>query len=302
MWLILGLCSALLLGTYDVCKKVSLQDNAVIPVLLVSIMVSSVLLCPLLVVSRLWPESLAGTLLYVPQVDWRAHLFILLKSVIVLGSWICSYFALKHLPITLASPISATRPAWTVLGALLIFGERLNGYQWAGVVIALVSFYLFSVAGRREGISFGHNKWFWFLIAGTLLGAVSGLYDKYLMREFDRMAVQVYYTFYQAAIMAVITWVLWWPVRGRSTPFRFRWSILLISMFLVAADFFYFYALSLPGSLISVLSTVRRLGVVVPFVYGAAVMHDRQVRLKLICLSGVLLGMFFLFLGSYEGL
>lgn len=298
MWLLLGLCSALMLGSYDVCKKVSLQGNAVIPVLLTSVVFSSLLLLPLLLLSRLQPGWLSDTPFLVPQVDARTHLFILLKSVIVLTSWIFSYFALKHLPITIATPVSATRPAWTVMGALLLFGEQLNGYQFAGIVVALFSFYMFSVAGRREGISFTHNRWFWYLILGTLTGALSGLYDKYLMREFDHMAVQVYYTFYQALIMAVITLLLWYPGRKSSTPFQFRWTILLISVFLVASDFFYFYALTMPDSLISVLSTVRRLGVVVPFLYGVVVLHDKNVKLKAVCLSGVLLGMFFLFLGS----
>lgn len=298
MWLIFGLCSALLLGSYDVCKKVSVQNNAVIPVLLTSIVISSVLLLPLLLISRIQPAWLDNSAFFVPQVDFRTHMFILLKSVIVLTSWIFSFFALKHLPITLASPISATRPAWTVLGALLIFGEQLNVYQIIGIIIALFSFFMFSVAGKKEGISFKTNKWFWFLILATLAGAISGLYDKYLMRQFDHMAVQVYYTFYQAVIMAVITVFLWYPVRKNTTPFQFRWSIVLISIFLVSSDFFYFYALTFSDALISVLSTTRRLGVIVPFLYGVIVMHDKNVKLKAMCLSGVLLGMFFLFLGS----
>ncbi len=298
MWLILGFCSALLLGCYDVSKKVSLQDNAVIPVLLSSIVISSIILLPLLIVSQFQPALLQDTAFFVPKVDFHTHLYILLKSVIVLTSWIFSYFALKHLPITIASPVAATRPAWTVLGALIIFGERLNIYQFAGIVIALFSFFMFSVAGKKEGILFKTNKWFWFLIAATLTGAVSGLYDKYLMRQFDHMAVQVYYTIYQAVIMIIITLFLWYPTRNKTTPFKFRWTIILISVFLVSSDFFYFYALTMPGSLISVLSTIRRFGVIVPFLYGVVVLRDKNVKLKLICLTGVLLGMIFLFLGS----
>jgi len=111
------------------------------------------------------------------------------------------------------------------------------------------------------------------------------------------MAVQVYYTFYQAIVMALITLFLWYPTRKKTTPFQFRWSIVLISIFLVSSDFLYFYALTFSDSLISVLSTIRRLGVVVPFLYGVIVMRDKNVKLKVICLFGVLLGMFFLFLG-----
>jgi len=298
MWILLGLASALLLGVYDVCKKISLQGNAVIPVLFASVTVSSVILLPFLLVSTFSPHLLQGSIFFVPQVDLRTHLFIVLKAVIVLTSWLFAYFAVKHLPISLASPIKATQPMWTVLGAFLIFGETLNGYQAAGVGLTLFSFFMFSVVGKKEGISFKTNKWFWFIVLATLTGAVSGLYDKYLLKQFNPMAVQAYYTFYQAIIMAFITWFLWVPTKGNTTAFQFRWSIVFISVFLVSADFLYFYALTLPDSLISVLSTIRRAGVIVPFLYGAMVMHDKNVKLKVIDLIGVLIGMFLLYLGS----
>ena len=298
MWLALGLLSALLLGIYDVSKKVSLQGNAVIPVLFSSILFSCSILLPFLVISNVKPELLQDTPFFVPVVDFRTHMFLVLKAVIVLSSWLFAYFAMKHLPITLASPIKATQPVWVVLGGVLIFGEKLSGFQIAGVAITLVSFFMFSFAGKKEGFSIGSNKWIWFIILATLTGAISGLYDKYLLREFNSMAVQTYYTFYQAIIMGAITLFLWYPTRKKTTPFEFRWSIAFISLFLVTADFAYFYALSIPESLISVVSTVRRAGVIVPFLYGAIIMHDKNLKLKIIDMLGVILGMIFLFLGS----
>jgi transporter family protein len=234
----------------------------------------------------------------VPVVDFETHLYLILKAVIVLSSWLFAYFAMKHLPITLASPIKATQPVWVVLGGVLIFGEKLNGYQIAGVVVTLISFFMFSFAGKKEGFSLRSNKWIWFIILATLTGAVSGLYDKYLLHRFDHMAVQTYYTFYQAIIMGLITLFLWVPTRHKTTPFQFRWSIAFISVFLVTADFAYFYALTMPDSLISVVSTMRRAGVVVPFLYGAFVMRDKNLKLKVIDMIGVILGMVLLFLGS----
>jgi len=298
MWLILALFSALFLGVYDVFKKVSLQNNAVIPVIFTSVLFSSLIMVPFIIISSFAPNLLQGALFFVPTVDLETHLFLVLKAVIVLISWLFAYFAMKHLPISLASPIKATQPMWTVLGAVLIFGERLNIYQAAGIGITLLSFFMFSVIGKKEGISFTNNKWFWFIILATLTGALSGLYDKYLMNQFNAMAVQTYYTLYQGIIMAFITLFLWAPTRKTTTPFQFRWSIAFISIFLVTADFIYFYALSLPDSLISVVSTIRRAGVVVPFIYGAFFMQDKNIKYKVIDLLGVLLGMFLLFLGS----
>lgn len=298
MWLILAFVSAILLGSYEVFKKVSLDKNAVIPVIFVSILFSCLTLLPFLVLSEFFPDALKGSIFFVPQVDFHAHMLFVIKAVIVLTSWLFAYFALKHLPLSLASPIKATQPVWTVVGAMLIFNEKLNGYQIAGVAITLISFYMFSVVGKKEGISFRTNKWFWFIVMATLTGALSGLYDKYLMNRYDAMSVQVYYTFYQAAIMGLITLFLWAPTRRKTTPFKFKWAIFWISFFLVTADFVYFYALTLPDSMISVVSTIRRSGVIVPFLYGAIALHDKNIRLKLIDLIGVLIGMFLLYMGS----
>lgn len=298
MWLILALISALLLGIYDVSKKVSVQGNAVIPVLLSSVLISSGILFPFLLISFVFPERLEGTPFFVPKVDLYTHGLLVVKAVIVLTSWLFAYFAMKHLPITLASPIKATQPVWVVVGGVLLFGEKLNGYQWAGVLVTLVSFFMFSFAGKKEGFSLRSNKWILFIILATLTGAVSGLYDKYLLHRFDHMAVQTYYTFYQAVIMGLITLFLWYPGRRNTTPFQFRWSIVMISVFLVAADFAYFYALTMPDSLISVVSTIRRAGVVVPFLYGALIMGDKHLKMKAIDMVGVVIGMLLLFLGN----
>jgi transporter family protein len=244
MWLILAFTSALLLGTYEVFKKVSLGKNAVIPVIFISILFSCVTLLPFLVISEFFPALLQDSIFFVPRVDLHAHFLVILKAAIVLTSWLFAYCALKHLPLSLASPIKATQPVGVVLGAVIIFGEKLNVYQTIGIGITLVSFFLFSYAGKKEGISFRTNKWFWFIVLATLTGAMSGLYDKYLMTRYDVMSVQVYYTFYHAIIMGIITLFLWAPTRKKTTPFRFKWAIFWISFFLVTADFVYFYALT----------------------------------------------------------
>ena len=87
-----------------------------------------------------------------PDAGWEVHKFILVKSLIVLSSWTFGYFGMKHLPLTIVGPINATRPVMTLVGALLIFGERLNVYQWGiGVLLAIGSFFLLSRSGKKGG-------------------------------------------------------------------------------------------------------------------------------------------------------
>lgn len=299
MWLILAFISAALLGIYDIFKKTALKNNAVIPVLFLNTMFCSLLFLPMIIASRIAPETMQQTMFYVPQVPIGQHLYVMLKAIIVLTSWILAYFAIKHLPITIASPIKASQPVLTLLGAMLIFGEQLNAYQWIGVTLAISSFLMLSWSGKSEGINFKHNKWILFIVLATIAGAASGLYDKYLMTHgFDRMTVQVWYTYYQMALMALVLMFMWYPNRKNTTPFRWTPAILMVSLFLVAADFIYFYALSFPDSMISVVSMSRRSGVVVAFIGGALFFKEKNIRKKSIDLALVLLGMYFLYLGS----
>ena len=304
VWLLIAFLSAALLGFYDVFKKQALQNNAVIPVLFLNTLFSSFIFLPFIVLSST-TFLLNDTPFYVASVGWQTHRYILLKSVIVLSSWVFGYFGMKHLPLTIVGPINATRPVLVLMGAMLIFGERLNLLQWVGVLLAIASFFLLSRSGKREGIDFKHNRWIYAIVLAALLGACSGLYDKYLMAPveaggvgLDRMAVQSWYNLYQCVMMGVVLLLVWFPSRRHTTPFRPHWAILCISVFLSAADFVYFYALSQPGAMVSVVSMVRRGSVIVSFMFGALLFREKNLKNKAIDLLLVLLGMLFLYLGS----
>lgn len=298
MWLLLAFLSAALLGFYDAFKKESLRDNAVLPVLFLNTVFSSLVFLPFILLSFWAPDVLSGTMFDMPVAGWEAHKYILLKSFIVLSSWIFGYFGMKHLPLTIVGPINATRPVMVLIGALLVFGERLNLYQWIGVLLAVLSFFMLSRSGKKEGIDFKHNKWILFIVLAAVTGAISGLYDKYLMTRLHPMLVQSWYNVYQVFIMCPIILLLWYPQRKTSTPFRWEWTIVGISLFLCAADFVYFYALSYEDSMVSIVSMVRRGSVVVSFLFGALFFHEKNLKSKAVDLILVLIGMFFLYLGS----
>lgn len=304
MWLLLAFLSATLLGFYDSFKKKALQGNAVIPVLFLNTVFSSLIFIPFIVLSYT-STSLDNSIFHVGSGGWEVHKYIILKSCIVLSSWLAGYFGMKHLPLTIVGPINATRPVMVLVGALLVFGEQLNLYQWIGVILAVVSFLLLSRSGKKEGIDFRHDKWIYCIVIAAVLGAVSGLYDKYLMASpanggvgLDKMMVQSWYNIYQMAMMGIMLVVLWMPTRRKTTPFRWDWTIIGISVFLSAADFVYFYSLSLDGAMISIVSMIRRGSVIVSFLFGVAVFHEKNLKSKFVDLAFVLVGMIFLYLGS----
>ena len=315
MWGGLAFVSALCLGGYDISKKIALRDRRVVDVLTCSILISSLILSLPLILSRLCPEWMTGTAFYVPHMDAQAHLLTLLKSCIVLSSWVFAYISLKHLPLSVVSPMQATRPMWTLIGALLIFGERLNAWQWAGVILALGSIFVFSFHGKSSrSLPATDNRYYICLALAILIGSCSGLYDKFMMRRYDHNAVQVYYTFYQAAMMLVVWGIDRFAHRAKADAlnqqghnerlsFDLRFStgwlpILLISVFLVISDNVYMLALRDPDSLIAVVSTIRRGGAVIGFAYGLIFLHEQEPRKKIACMAGIMAGLVCLALGS----
>lgn len=304
MWLLLAFLSAAFLGVYDSLKKKALKDNAVIPILFLNTLFSSFIFLPFIVLSA-GSDVLDGSIFLVGSGGWEVHRYIVLKAVIVLSSWVLGYFGMKHLPLTIVGPINATRPVMVLVGALLVFGERLNVWQWTGVLLAVASFLLLSRSGKKEGIDFKHDHWIYMIVGAAALGAVSGLYDKYLMAPvsqggvgLDRMMVQSWYNIYQCFMMFAMLMLLWWPKRHHTTPFHWDWAIIGVSLFLSTADFVYFYSLSLPDALISVVSMIRRGSVIVSFLCGAMFFHEKNLRAKAVDLALVLLGMIFLYIGS----
>ncbi|MEM7601050.1 MAG: EamA family transporter, partial [Verrucomicrobiota bacterium] len=204
------------------------------------------------------------------------HVYLFGKGALVSGSWIFGYFALKHLPITIAGPIRSTAPIWTILFAVLLMGEMPDGWQWAGVVTILAAFYAFSLLGKAEGIEFHRDKWVYFLIVATVLGAFSALYDKFLLQTIGiRVAtLQFWFSIYLVVVMTPFVLVWRFGMKAR-TAFEWRWMIPIVGIGLLVADAFYFLAIAQEDALISVISPLRRTSVIVGFIGGILILGER---------------------------
>jgi transporter family protein len=294
MWIYFGLISAIFLGCYDVVKKASLNRNAVIPVLFLSTVAGALPWLVLAPLSRICPAILAGTPFFVPAADGWAHFLIFIKAVIVASSWMGVYFGMKHLPISIAAPVRASAPFWTLLGAMAIFMERPTGIQWIGLALIIVAYFFLSLAGRAEGIIFHRNRWVALMFAGTLIGAISALYDKYLLKIYPAALVQTWFAIYLVVVLAPVLLLGWYPTRHKTTPFQWRWTIPLIGLCLAVADFLYFLALRDPESMISILSAIRRSNAIISFAWGATLFKEVNRGRKAICLTAILAGILIL--------
>lgn len=299
MWVGAALLSALLLGLYDVAKKRALSGNAVVVVLLLNTLFSTILFAPVILDAEFGLGLFDGTALASTSGTLGDHALVMLKAAITLSSWLCGYYAIKHLPLTIVGPVNATRPVVVLVGALLFFGEELNLWQWGGVLLTIVSLYLLSRAGSKESIDFRRNRHVWALFAAMLLGAVSGLYDKFIIANcsLHPLFVQSWFGLYQLIMMIVIAAVVWLP-RRHVERFKWVWTIPLISLFVSCADFCYYHALDDPDAMIAVVSMIRRGSVVVTFLSGALLFGERNLKTKALDLGLIIIGMVLLCIGS----
>mgnify|MGYP002626503211 CR=1 FL=1 len=285
MWLWTAVGSAILLGIYDVFKKQASTRNDVLHILLYATALSTVLLSPFILTSVFgW--------------HWLDDTLVLLKSVIVAVSWTTGLMGLKHLPITTAGTIKTSRPVFVLLGSILIFGERLNLWQWVAIVIALFALWMLGLTSKKEGVDFVRNKWIFCMWVAVVTGVISALMDKHLMKSMAPMFVQGWCNFYITVIMAVIVLFGRFTKRKYYQTYRHDWAIWIIALFITASDFLYFLSLSSPGSMLSVVSMLRRSSVIITFLCGALVFKEKNLKQKGLALLILLVSMAILVFAS----
>ncbi|WP_179347671.1 EamA family transporter [Winogradskyella pacifica] len=294
MWMYLGLLAALFLGLHNLCKKHAVQGNEVFPVLLGTVSSGFLFVAAFYGLSIYYPDYALEHGYNFQKISWKIHGFILIKSAIMASSWILAYQALKHLPITIVTPIRSAGPFFTFIGAILIYQEQPSPLQWIGFFLIIFSVMLYSKIGKREGINFKRNKWIFAIIGATFLGASSGLYDKFLIQNLslNPQTLQFWFCLYTILILLVILTITWFPHAEKRKAFKFRWSIIAVGILLQAADYFYFKALQDPDALIMLLSAIKRSQILIAVVVGGLVFKEQNKRKKLVPLAGIMMGVF----------
>lgn len=281
MWIWMALASACLLGVYDVAKKQALKKNGVLWVLLGATALTAVIMSPCLSHGSL-----------------HDHLLLVVKAFIVTTSWISGLAALNYIPITTASPIKATRPVIVVLFSIILFGEHLNLWQWCGVVTVIAAMYLLSRSSKKEGIAFSRNKGIAYMVISVLSGSFSALYDKHILSMLEPLFVQSWTNVYITILLAAVILFKKLAKPQDHERFKWDWTIVIIAVLITISDALYFFAVKQDGSLLSVISLIRRGSVLITFVLGGLMFKEHNIKSKAVSLGILSAGIVLLMLGS----
>ena len=285
--LLLVALSALSLGFYNVACKHAVSENSAVDVLLWSSVAGLVAFLAAAAADG-GAAGLAEAMRATPAARWM----LAGKVALVGSSWAAGYLAMRRLPISLAAPVRATAPLWTLLGAIALYGETPGPVRALGMLLMVAGYVLLAALGSREGFSW-RGREMGLIVLGTLLGAASALYDKFLLAHagLPPRTVQLHFS----AGLVLLFGAVWlarraaWPAAERS-PFRWRWSIPVIGALLILSDALYFRAVAIPGADISLVSVFRRMSSVVSFLVGGLLFRDLDLRRKALALLLVLAG------------
>ena len=287
-WTVWILLSSFFLALYDLAKKASVRNNAVLPVLLCSTCCGCAAFVSGLAVSGKLPAVFAST-------SGQALALAAIKSVIVATSWVFTFYALRTLPITIATPIRASAPALVFVAAFFLYGEIPSWVQAIGMLAVFGGYFAFSWAGKHEGIDFFRNKAVWSAIAGACFSALSSIWDKYVF-QVVAAPVETVQFFFQIGLVIVYALILSGQrlLRLPHDRFEFRFTIPFVGILLAMADWLYFKGLAVPDAPISVGSLLRRFSVVITFVLGARFFHETNLKRKALALAAILVGVILL--------
>ena len=287
-WTTWILLSSFFLALYDLAKKASVRNNAVLPVLLCSTCCGCAAFVAGVAVCGKMPEVFAS-------VSGQTLVLAAIKSVIVATSWVFTFYALRTLPITIATPIRASAPALVFVAAFFLYGEIPSWVQAIGMLAVFGGYFAFSWAGKHEGIDFFRNKAVWSAIAGAFFSALSSIWDKYVF-QVAAAPVETVQFFFQIGLVIVYALILSGQriLKLPHDRFEFRFTIPFVGILLAMADWLYFRGLAVPDAPISVGSLLRRFSVVITFVLGARFFHETNLKRKALALAAILIGVILL--------
>ena len=285
LWIFLVLLYGILKGAREILKKKALEKNSTIEVLFVYTLLSFLIVLP-------DAGNAAG-------MELRFYFYIAAKSFVIFLAWMCSFKAIRKMPISLYGVLDLSRVMFATLLGMIVLHEVLSGYQVVGLLFVSAGLLLLKYRPRRgqraeteqaaQGVGFVYVV---MAFASCMLNALSGLLDKILMRDISSAQLQFWYMLFLVLFYLLYILLTRTPVDLKSAV-RNRW-VWMLSILFVIADRALFIANGIPGSRITVMTLLKQAGCVVTILAGKYLFREKDTTHKMVCamiiIAGIVIG------------
>ena len=136
MWIWLVLLYGVLKGAREICKKKALLTSSSVEVLLIYTLVAFLMVTPSA------PNAMG--------LEPRFYFYIAIKSFVIFIAWICSFKAIKHLPLSLYGVLDLSRVLFATLLGIVVLQEKMGPVHILGLILVCTG--LLMLKFRPEGI------------------------------------------------------------------------------------------------------------------------------------------------------
>lgn len=272
-------------GAREICKKKALLTCSSIEVLLIYTLVSFVLVIPEA------PKAMG--------MEAKFFLPVIFKSFVIFVAWICSFRAIKHLPISLYGVLDLSRVLFATLLGVTVIGEKMSAFNIIGLVfvcagLIMLKFNPLSLFDKNRTKDNDEKVAPVIVIVALIscmLNAVSGLMDKILMRDITSSQLQFWYMLFLCIFYAIYALISRAQI-DMVKALKNRWIWLLAIMFVIA-DRALFVANGMEQSQITVMTLLKQVGCIVTILAGRFIFKEKNIGYKLICASVIIAGIVF---------
>jgi len=287
-WIFLVLLYGLLKGAREICKKLAMNKNSVMEVLVVYTFMSFLLVLP--------QAPKAG------GVEPRFFIWIPIKSFCIFLAWILSFRSLKKLPISVYGILDLSRVLFATFLGVVFLGEKLALFQSLGLIIVcggllLLRFkppFLKKIFKLEEPSTTTPTVttkataiYVIMALISCLLNAVSGLFDKILMKDLTSSQLQFWYMLFLVIYYAI--YILVTREKIHLSVFKNQWVWIMAVLFVIA-DKSLFIANANPASKITVMTLIKQSGCIVTILGGKFIFKEKNTGYRLFCAIVIILG------------
>ena len=283
IWILLVLFYGLAKGGREICKKKALTKNTVIEVLFFYTLLSFLFVTPEI------PK--AGGL------EGIQYGLIALKAFVVFLAWICSFNAIKMMPVSLMGVLDLSRVIFATLFGVLFLHEQMTHSSVIGLMLVSLGLVLLPfpniIANRRNlgDEKIEHTKPIYIILAliSCVLNAVSGTMDKYLMGT-DMSSGQLQFWYMLFLVLFYIIYIAVKRIRINYNSLAKNYWIWILAVLFVLADRALFIANGYPESKVTIMTLVKQAGCLVTIVGGKLFFKEKNILYKLFCAMVIITG------------
>ena len=277
MWILFVLFYGIMKGGRDIIKKIALNKNTFIEVLIAHTAISLLMVVPT-----------AGDAL---KMDSRFYIYIAIKSFLIFIAWICSFNAIKKLPVSIVGLLDMSRVLFATLLGVVVLGEVMKNTQYIGLALVCLGLLLLKKISSVSADSKNHEdiRTVYVLIAllSCILNAISGLMDKILMKDVSSSQLQFWYMTFM--LIYYLIFALCTRAKISLSVFKNGW-IWLLSLMFVLADKALFIANADPSSRLTVMTLIKQSCCLVTIIGGKLVFKEKNILKKLMCAAVIITG------------